>query len=118
MTTNNSSWYLAKPWIIAAVFSLTALAIVVVPLGENTELDLEIGDPAPFDIVAPRSQTYISVLQTDSAQAIAKTSVSKIYDPPDTRVSRQQVSTAKTAISFINLTRSDKFANTHQKQQE
>mgnify|MGYP006153307943 CR=1 FL=1 len=118
MTTNNSSWYLAKPWIIAAVFSLTALAIVVVPLGENTELDLEIGDPAPFDIVAPRSQTYISVLQTDSAKAIAKTSVSKIYDPPDTRVSRQQVSTAKTAISFINLTRSDKFANTHQKQQE
>ena len=118
MTTNNSSWYLAKPWIIAAVFSLTALAIVVVPLGENTELDLEIGAPAPFDIVATRSQTNISVLQTDSAKATAKTSVSKIYDPPDTRVSRQQVSTAKTAISFINLTRSDKFANTHQKQQE
>ena len=118
MTTNNTSWYTAKPWIGAAIFSLAALAIVVIPLGENTELDLEIGDPAPFDIVAPRSQTYISVLQTESAKAAAETAAPRIYDPPDTRVSRQQVSSAKAAIAFINLTRSDKLATTHQKQQE
>ena len=118
MTTNNSSWYAAKPSIVAAIFSLAALAIIVIPLGENTELDLEVGDPVPFDIVAPRSQTYISVLQTDSAKAAAETSVSRIYDPPDTRLSRQQVSSAKLAIAFINLTRSDKLSNTRQKQQE
>lgn len=118
MTTNNSSWYVSTPWILGVVFSLIALALIMVPLGDNTELDLQIGDPAPFDIVAPRSQTYISTLQTESAQAAAENAVSRIYDPPDTRVSRQQISSAKAAIAFIDLTRSNKLATTHQKQQE
>ena len=118
MTTNHSSWYASTPWIVGVVFSLIALALIIVPLGDNTELDLQIGDPAPFDIVAPRSQTYISTLQTESAQAAAENAVSRIYDPPDTRVSRQQISSAKAAIAFIDLTRSNKLATTHQKQQE
>ena len=118
MTTNHSSWYASTPWIVGVVFSLIALALIIVPLGNNTELDLQIGDPAPFDIVAPRSQTYISTLQTESAQAAAENAVSRIYDPPDTRVSRQQISSAKAAIAFIDLTRSNKLATTHQKQQE
>jgi hypothetical protein len=118
MTTNHSSWYISTPWIVGVVFSLIALALIIVPLGDNTELDLQIGDPAPFDIVAPRSQTYISTLQTESAQAAAENAVSRIYDPPDTRVSRQQISSAKAAIAFIDLTRSNKLATTHQKQQE
>ena len=118
MTTNHSSWYISTPWIVGVVFSLIALALIIVPLGNNTELDLQIGDPAPFDIVAPRSQTYISTLQTESAQVAAENAVSRIYDPPDTRVSRQQISSAKAAIAFIDLTRSNKLATTHQKQQE
>ncbi|MEE3227865.1 MAG: hypothetical protein VX237_02040, partial [Chloroflexota bacterium] len=118
MTTNHSSWYASTPWIVGVVFSLIALTLIIVPLGDNTELDLQIGDPAPFDIVAPRSQTYISTLQTESAQAAAENAVSRIYDPPDTRVSRQQISSAKAAIAFIDLTRSNKLATTHQKQQE
>ncbi len=118
MTTNHSSWYASTPWIVGVVFSLIALALIIVPLGDNTELDVQIGDPAPFDIVAPRSQTYISTLQTESAQAAAENAVSRIYDPPDTRVSRQQISSAKAAIAFIDLTRSNKLATTHQKQQE
>ena len=118
MTTNNSSWYVSTPWILGVVFSLIALALIMVPLGDNTELDLQIGDPAPFDIVAPRSQTYISTLQTESAQAAAENAVSRIYDPPDTRVSRQQISSAKAAIALIALTRSNKLATKHQKQQE
>ena len=118
MTTNNPSWYTSTPWIVGIIFSLIALALIVVPLGENTELDVQIGDPAPFDIVAPRSQTYVSALQTENAKAAAKQAVSRIYDPPDTRVSRQQISSAKAAIAFIDLTRSNKLATTHQKQQE
>ena len=118
MTTNHSSWYASRPWIVGVVFSLIALTLIIVPLGNNTELDLQIGDPAPFDIVAPRSQTYISTLQTESAQAAAENAVPRIYDPPDTRVSRQQISSVKAAIAFIDLTRSNKLATTHQKQQE
>ena len=118
MTTNNPSWYTSTPWIVGIIFSLIALALIVVPLGENTELDVQIGDPAPFDIVAPRSQTYVSALQTENAKAAAKKAVSRIYDPPDTRVSRQQISSAKAAIAFIDLTRSNNLATTHQKQQE
>ncbi len=115
---SNPTWKIARPWIIVVVFIIISLAIIVLPVGTNTPLNLEIGDPAPFDIVAPRSQTYISALQTETAINNAKASIPKIYDPPDTRVSRQQVSSAKSAISFINLTRSDKLATTHQKQKE
>ena len=110
----------SRPWAIGILFVLLACGTLIVPLGENQEenLDLQVGDLAPFDIVAPRSQTYISAIQTESAKAAAETSVSPIYDPPDTRIARNQVAAARAALTFINSVRSDTRASDVQRRQD
>ncbi len=120
-TTTPSHWLTAaRPWAIGIVFVLLACGTLIVPLGENQDenINLQVGDLAPFDIVAPRSQTYISVIQTESAKAAAEASVSPIYDPPDTRIARKQVTDGRAALRFVNSVRADTRASDVQKQQD
>ena len=120
-TTTSRRWLpAAHPWAIGILFTLLACAVLVAPLGTDQDetLNLQVGDLAPFDIVAPRSQTYISMIQTNSAKAAAEASVSPVYDPPDTRISRQQVNAAREALGFVNSVRSDTWASTDQKRED
>ena len=112
-------WQLLQPWFIGVVFVATATIIVVTPIGRanNEPLALEVGDVAPRDIVALSSQTYISELQTDAARSTARISVQPVYDPPDTRVARQQVTSAQAALNWINSVRSDSYATLSQQRQ-
>lgn len=119
--TTSRRWLPAvHPWAIGILFASLACAILLVPLGTNQDetLNLQVGDLAPFDIVAPRSQTYISMIQTDSAKAAAEASVSPVYDPPDTRIARQQVNAARGALGFVNSVRADIWASNEQKRKD
>ncbi len=109
-----------RPWAIALLFVLLACGVLLEPLGAITDetLNLQVGDLAPFDIVAPRSQTYISTIQTESAKIAAEASVAPIYDPPDTRIARQQVAAARAALSFVNSVRADTLATDVQKRRD
>ena len=110
----------ARSWAIGLLFVLLACGVLLVPLGatQDEALNLRAGDLAPFDIVASRSQTYVSEIQTQSAKASAETSIASVYDPPDTRIARQQVTAAQAAISFVNSVRADTLASELQKRQE
>lgn len=113
-------WQAVHPWLIGIIFIAAATTIVVTPIGRAKDelLDLQIGDVAPRDIVALRSQTYISEIQLDAAQSAASASVAPVYDPPDTRISRQQVTNAQAALNFINSVRSDSYATSQQKSRD
>ena len=110
----------ARPWAIGLMFVFLACAVLLTPLGTNQDetINMQVGDLAPFDIVAPRSQTYTSAIQTATAKEAAETSVVPVYDPPDTRIARQRVIAAQAALSFINSVRADSRASDVQKQQD
>ncbi len=74
------------------------------------QLDLQVGDTAPEDVFAPRGITYVSQVLTEKAKQEAIASVRDIYNPPDMRVARSQVSKARLVVDFIETVRGDTLA--------
>jgi hypothetical protein len=101
---------------ISGLIGATAIFILVVPIFSSREtFELSAGDVTNIDIIAPRSITYVSQIQTDNARAVAANAVAEVYDPPDSRVTRQQVTRARRVLDFIDAVRADSFATTDQK---
>lgn len=93
-----------------------AIAILAVPVGSPAGgLTLNVGDVTTADIVAPRSVTYLSQVQTEAARAAAAAAVPDVYDPPDSRVTRQQVARLQQVFNYISSVRADAFATREQK---
>jgi len=78
-------------------------------------LALKAGDVAPADITAPHSITYISKIQTDAARAVAIANTSEVFDPPDSRITRQQIARLRQTLDYISAVRADEFAKPQQK---
>lgn len=110
-------WAAARHGLLAALFASVALAILVSPLGRQAQptFDLGIGDVASADISAPRSITYISIIQTTAQQQSALAAVAPIFDPPDGRIARTQLAGAQAALASITALRSDSSLQTPQK---
>ncbi|HEY8438760.1 MAG TPA: HDIG domain-containing metalloprotein, partial [Candidatus Limnocylindrales bacterium] len=60
--------------VVAALTLIFALDLL------PNRLVLQVGDVAPFDIVAPRTDSYISKIETDAARDEARKSVEPVYD--------------------------------------
>lgn len=78
----------------------------------STQQQLDVGQVAPYDVVAPRQFTYDSQVLTERARARAAQSVPDQYDPPDGRVRRQQMARARELQDFITIVRADAYAGT------
>ncbi len=111
-----------RPWQIAQVLVIggaTVVAVAVIlsaPIGlAGNNLILAVGDVTSADIIAPRSTTFLSQAQTEAARAAAAAAVADIYDPPDSRKTRQQVAQAQKTLDYIGSVRSDAFATRDQK---
>ncbi len=98
------------------VAALTALIAVVLAallswqLPLNSQFQLQEGEVAPHDVVAPRQFTFESQVLTERARERAAQSVADQYDTPDARVRRQQVDRAREVLEFIQIVRNDEFA--------
>src|SRR5574341_1339842 len=95
---------------VAALFAISATAILLFPVLPRNPYDLQVGDIAPEDIRAPREITYVSQLETQAARDEARAAVEDIYDPPDARVGRQQVRKARQIMAFVKDVRADPYA--------
>ena len=73
-------------------------------------LDLQLGDEAPEEILAPQSVTYISEVLTERARQEAIASGRDVYHSPDMRVSRSQVSRSRLILDFGETVRADTLA--------
>lgn len=96
---------------VAALFAISATAILLFPVLPRNPYDLQVGDIAPEDIRAPREITYVSQLETQAARDEARAAVEDIYDPPDARVGRQQVRKARQIMAFVKDVRADPYAD-------
>jgi hypothetical protein len=98
-------------WVIALFFVALAALIVAIPLfSGDGSLRLAVGEVVNQDIRAPRSTIYFSPILTEQARVAAAAAVPKVYDDPDIRVARQQVSLLRDILDFVNAVRADTLA--------
>ncbi len=112
---NGQIW--KQAWVNKAVIGALAGGIGVLLVGllswqlpYGSQFELEEGEVAPHDVVAPRQIAYESQVLTERARERAAQNVADQYDNPDARVRRQQVDRAREVLEFIQIVRNDEFA--------
>jgi putative nucleotidyltransferase with HDIG domain len=88
---------------------VAATSLIILWQVPTAQLNLRVGDVSPRDVVAPRRITYVSVSETEEARSRAEVSVRDVYDPPDARVARQQVTRARQILDYIANVRADPY---------
>jgi putative nucleotidyltransferase with HDIG domain len=110
------AWQIVVPTAINGLIIAGATLVLVIPVGSSPNmLALAAGDVAPADITAPHSITYISKIQTDAARAAAIANTPDVFDPPDSRLTRQQIARARQTLDYISAVRLDEFSKPAQK---
>jgi cyclic-di-AMP phosphodiesterase PgpH len=97
----------ARVLIAWALGVLLSVMILVVRLPLGGQVTLQIGDVATGDIVAPRQATYVSEILTQQRRDLAANAVPDVYDPPQTRVMRQQLALANRILDSLAAARGD-----------
>ncbi|MCX7851748.1 MAG: HDIG domain-containing protein [Caldilineales bacterium] len=100
-------------FVVLVAGSMFAALLVDWPVSLNYQL--REGDISPIDIRAPRPLTYRSEVLTELERQRAAAAVPKVYDPPQTRVARQQLARANLILDFIKQVRLDPYADPAQK---
>ncbi len=97
---------------IAVLFMIgITLALLFPGLPSRHPYNVKVGDIAPEDIRAPRAITYVSQIETQAARQAAASGVTDVYDPPDSRIGRQQVRKTHQIIEFVREVRADPVAD-------
>ena len=111
-----------RPWLdrLLSILMLVGVGLLMVGLfawqfPRTSRYQLEEGRPAPSNIVSPRQISYESELLTEEARAAAANAVSAQYDPPESRVRRQQVDKLTDILEFISIVRNDAYADVETK---
>lgn len=112
----NRVWQWTQALVVGGATLGAAIVILAYPANvAGPQLSLNRGDVTTTDIIAPSSITYISQDQTEQAREAAAAAVPDVYDPSDSRVTRQQVNRARRVLDFISSVRGDAFATSAQR---
>lgn len=82
----------------------------------TARVELEVGDVAPRDLLAPRGLKYESRVLTEAKREAEMARVRPIYDPPDPSVTSAQLQVARQILDFIENVLHDDFATQEQKE--
>ena len=103
-------------WGVALFGAIGVVLALSLPLSVGSDsLVLEAGDVSAQDVLAPYGLSYTSDVLTEEARREAAEQVEAIYDPPDSRVAREQLAEIKTLLAFIDAVRSDPHSTPDQK---
>jgi len=111
--TNQKNFFLGLLLLVS--LGLTFLALEMPVFTRLSAPQLEAGQVAPQDIVAPRAITYVSPEITEQQKETAARAVASIYTSPDTGIARRQLERLRATLAYISNVRSDSFAQTEQK---
>jgi hypothetical protein len=115
-STTPGHWFVT--WTITLASIALAAVIFALPFNTLGTLALREGEPAAQDILAQRTVSYTSDLLTQNAREAAAAAVPEIYDPPDSRIARQQVLLLRDVLDYINTVRADTLAAPGQKRDD
>ncbi len=90
-------------------------AVVYAPTISTSIRDLQTGDVATQDILAPTAISYPSDVLTEQQRETAALAVVPRYTQADTTIARQQLEHLRAALAYISSVRADTFATTDQK---
>lgn len=91
------------------------LTVIVSISTAPSATDLEVGDVATQEILAPRAVNYESEVLTDEQRQLAANSAAPHYTLPDTSIARQQLDHLRATLDYISSVRSDPHASFEQK---
>ena len=107
------------PWLararVLAIWLVSVLAIILILVARvpfTGQVTVEEGEVAQRDTVAPRQTTFISQVLTQQRRDMAANAVPDVYDPPQPRIGRQQLTLAAQMIEAIGTVRNDSSADT------
>ena len=100
---------------VLAVWLVSGLAIILILVARvpfTGQVTVEEGEVAQRDIVAPRQITFVSEVLTQQRRDMAANAVPDVYDPPQPRIGRQQLTLAAQIIESIGTVRNDSSTDT------
>jgi hypothetical protein len=101
--------------LLVGALTIAVAAVLIWQPSFIGQVRLQSGDVAQRDIVAPRYITYESTILTQKARERAAQAIPDYYDPPQSRIRRQQVSRSREILEYITTVRSDTFARMEDK---
>ncbi len=110
-------WIVLRAILTGLVFVLVVSGILVFEFLPVDRIILDAGDVSDSDIRAPREMTYVSQILTEAAKDRDAAAVKEIYDPPDARVARQQLTKARQILDYMDSVRQDAYASPEQQKQ-
>jgi len=110
-------WIVLRTFLAGLVFILIVSGILIFEFLPVDRIILDEGDVSDSDIRAPREITYLSQILTEEAEDRAAAAVRDIYDPPDARVARQQLTKARQILDYMDSVRQDSYASPEQQRQ-
>ena len=123
LSTEDVARFWQRLTIALATLAFVLIASVTVAFDDifvslNILSNLQVGDVAPQDIVAPPADPFISEILTRDERTRARESIQTIFDPPDPNIARQQTQLAQQILEFINNVRRSSFDTLEQKKQD
>lgn len=94
------------------------LALILPDIIFTSTYQMEVGDVASQDILAPYSLNFSSNILTENAKAEATSKVEPIYLPADPGIGRHQIEQLRSILYYISIIRQDGFASNDQKVQD
>lgn len=89
--------------------------VVYTPLISTSIGDLQAGDVAVQDILAPSVTSYTSEVLTEQQREATVRAVAARYTQADTNIARQQLEHMRAALAYMTSVRSDVYASDEQK---
>ena len=113
--TRGRRWATVRLALVGLAFVLALTALLIFPLLPTGQVTLQAGDVARAESRAPRRLEYVSQIETEQARERAAAAVADVYDPPETRVARQQIVRAQEILAYVTSIRQDIHATPEQR---
>ncbi|MBC8249548.1 MAG: hypothetical protein H8E90_07705, partial [Anaerolineales bacterium] len=110
-------WIVLRAILSGLLFVLVVSGILIFEFLPVNRIILDEGDVSDLDIRASHEITYVSQILTEEAKNRAAATAREIYDPPDARVARQQLTKARQIMAYIDSVRQDSYAMPEQQRQ-
>ena len=102
--------------LILFISAVLAFLMLILPdIFRQSSFQIQLGDVATQDILAPYSLSFESEVLTERARQEAANAVEPIYLPTDPSIGRRQVERLRTVLYFITTVRQDTFASLDEK---
>ena len=94
-------------WLFAVALALGLTLILAFNLVITNEVAVTLDQPAPADIFAPRSVTYVSDVLTREERELAGNGVAEQYTSLDLAIGRARLNLARAIFTFTDVVRAD-----------